>query len=51
MVDEQRRHVRLSLESTVFIELVAAGVAGEEAAEVARCKTLDIFFTVVISLL
>ena len=42
MVDEQRRHVRLSLESTVFIELMAAGVAGEEAAEVARCKTLDI---------
>ena len=42
MSDEQRKYVRLSLESTVFLELMAAGVEGGEAAEVARCKTLDI---------
>ncbi|MEP1469554.1 MAG: PilZ domain-containing protein [Halieaceae bacterium] len=42
MADEQRKYVRLTLESTVFLELMAAGIAGEETAEVAKCKTLDI---------
>lgn len=42
MEGEQRKYVRLNLESTVFIELMAAAVAGEEDAQVARCKTLDI---------
>ena len=42
MEGEQRQYVRLSLESTVFIELMAAAAAGDEEAKVARCKTLDI---------
>ena len=42
MSDEQRKYLRLSLESIVFLELMAAGIAGEESAELARCNTLDI---------
>ena len=42
MEGEQRQYVRLSLESTVFIELMSAAAAGDEEAKVARCKTLDI---------
>ena len=39
--DEKRRHLRLPLESTVFIELVSPGVGSASSGKVAVCKTLD----------
>lgn len=42
MPEDKRRHLRLPVESTVFIELVASGVGSNEEAKVARCKTLDV---------
>ena len=40
--DEKRRHLRLPLESTVFIELVSPGVGSASPGKVAVCKTLDV---------
>lgn len=40
--DEKRRHLRLPLESTVFIELVSPGVGSASSGKVAICKTLDV---------
>ncbi len=39
---EKRRHVRLPLESRVFIELLAPSPGGEEPAEIALCQTEDV---------
>ena len=42
MPEEQRRHLRLPVESTVFIELVSPGVGSATAGKMAVCKTLDV---------
>ncbi len=42
MAEEQRRHLRLPVESTVFIELVSPGVGRATSGSVAVCKTLDV---------
>ena len=42
MSEDKRRHLRLPVTSTVFIELLAEDVAGGESAKVAICKTLDV---------
>jgi len=42
MTTEQRRHLRLPVESTVFIELVSPGVGKVDSGKVAICKTLDV---------
>ena len=42
MPEDQRRHLRLPVESRVFIELVSAGVGSATAGKVAVCKTLDV---------
>ncbi len=41
MSESNRQHLRLPLQSTVFIELVSAQ-AGRDDAEIAVCKTLDV---------
>ena len=41
MPEDQRRHLRLPVESTVFIELVSPGVGSAESGKVATCRTLD----------
>ncbi len=42
MAEEQRQHLRLPVESTVFIELVSPGVGSADSGKVAICKTLDV---------
>ena len=42
MVDEQRQHRRLPVQSRVFIELVAPGLGSPQSGQVADCKTLDV---------
>jgi hypothetical protein len=42
MPQEQRRHLRLPVESTVFIELVSPGVGKVDSGKIAICKTLDV---------
>jgi len=42
MVEEKRKHQRLSFEGTIFIELVAPGMAEDHSGEVVLCKTIDI---------
>jgi len=42
MPQDQRRHLRLAVESTVFIELVSPGVGKADSGKVAICKTLDV---------
>jgi hypothetical protein len=42
MPEDQRRHLRLPVESTVFIELVSPGIGGVNSGKVAICKTLDV---------
>lgn len=42
MPEEQRKHLRLPVESTVFIELVSAGIGSADSGKVAMCKTLDV---------
>ena len=42
MPEDKRRHLRLPVESTVFIELVSPQVGSDDAGKVARCKTLDV---------
>ena len=40
--DDKRRHLRLPIQSTVFIELVSPGVGNASAGRVVTCKTLDV---------
>lgn len=42
MVDEQRWHLRLPIESTVFVELESPPVGSGGAGKIARCKTMDV---------
>ena len=42
MSETTRKHLRLPLESRVFIELVAANAGDSGGAEIAVCKTLDV---------
>jgi hypothetical protein len=42
MPEEQRKHLRLPVESTVFIELVSSGIGNADTGKVAICKTLDV---------
>lgn len=42
MPEDQRKHLRLPVESTVFIELVSPGIGSADSGEVAICKTLDV---------
>ncbi|MEM8560734.1 MAG: PilZ domain-containing protein [Pseudomonadota bacterium] len=42
MSDEQRKHIRLNVESTVFIEMVSPGIGGATSDKAAVCKSLDI---------
>jgi PilZ domain len=42
MPEDQRRHLRLPVESTVFIELVSPGIGSVDSGKVAICKTLDV---------
>jgi len=42
MSDEKRKHLRLPVESTIFIELVSPRVGSAESGTVAKCKTLDV---------
>jgi hypothetical protein len=42
MPEDQRRHLRLPVESTVFIELVSAGAVSGKSGQVAICKTIDV---------
>lgn len=42
MPQDQRKHLRLPVESTVFIELVSPGIGGANSGKVAICKTLDV---------
>ena len=41
-MEEKRRHLRLPVESTVFIELLSPEVGSTESGKVAVCKTLDV---------
>ena len=42
MSEEKRRHLRLPIESRVFIELVSPDLEGEDPGEIAECRTLDV---------
>jgi hypothetical protein len=42
MSEEKRRHLRLPIESRIFIELVSPDLEGEDPGEIAECKTLDV---------
>jgi len=42
MPEDQRRHPRHTVESRVFIELVASGIGRSESGKVAICRTLDV---------
>ncbi|MBE9539344.1 MAG: PilZ domain-containing protein [Proteobacteria bacterium] len=42
MPENSRRHQRLGLAGTIFIELVSSGVEEDQASEVVLCKTIDI---------
>jgi Tfp pilus assembly protein PilZ len=42
MAEESRSHQRLSLEGTIFIELVSSGMEDDQPSEVVLCKTIDI---------
>ncbi len=42
MREEKRKHQRLSFEGTIFLELVAPGMAEDHSGEVVLCKTIDI---------
>ncbi|MEM1153186.1 MAG: PilZ domain-containing protein [Pseudomonadota bacterium] len=41
MADEQRKHTRLKVESTVFIEMVSPGIGGAKTDKTTVCKSLD----------
>lgn len=42
MAEEKRKHLRLPVESTIFIELVSQDLEDGESGEIAICKTLDV---------
>ena len=42
MPENKRHHLRLPVESTVFIELESPRVGSDEPGTIARCKTLDV---------
>lgn len=42
MAQDKRRHLRLPLQSRVFIELVAADIGCDDSGKVAQCRTLDV---------
>lgn len=42
MSEDKRRHLRLPVESAVFIELVSPLAGNAQSGQVARCKTLDV---------
>jgi hypothetical protein len=42
MSEEKRKHLRLPIESTIFIELVSPDLEGEDPGEIAECRTLDV---------
>ncbi len=42
MSEDKREHLRLPLESKIFIELVSSGMGSQEAAEIATCKTMNV---------
>ena len=42
MSEEKRRHLRLPIESTIFIELVSPDLEGEDPGEIVECKSLDV---------
>lgn len=42
MPEEKRKHLRLPIESDIFIELVSADLEGQESAQIAKCKTVDV---------
>jgi hypothetical protein len=42
MSQEKRKHPRLPVESTIFIELVSPRAGSSEAGEIAMCKTLEL---------
>lgn len=42
MAVDKREHLRLPVESTVFIELESPRVGSDDPGTVARCKTLDV---------
>lgn len=42
MPDDQRRHLRLPVNSSVFIELVSPGVGSANSGKIAICSTLDV---------
>lgn len=42
MKDDDRKHMRVRLDSRVFIELTSADVITGEPAEIAECKILDV---------
>ena len=42
MVDEKRKHLRLELQSTIFIELVSADPGDPESGKIVSCQTLDV---------
>ncbi|HDY83552.1 MAG: PilZ domain-containing protein [Gammaproteobacteria bacterium] len=42
MSQEKRKHLRLPVESTIFIELVSPRAGSSESGEVAMCKTLEV---------
>lgn len=42
MSQDKRKHLRLPVESTIFIELVAPRAGSTESGEVAVCKTLEV---------
>ena len=41
MSEEQREHLRLPVESTIFIELVSPRAGSSESGKVAMCQSLD----------
>ena len=44
MAVEQRKHIRLYLNCTVFVELEDEPANGEDPGEIALCKTLDVSY-------
>ena len=42
MAQDKRRHLRLPLQSRVFIELVAPEIGSEDSGKLAQCQTLDV---------
>jgi hypothetical protein len=41
-MSEKKRNLRLPIEDTVFVEVMASGIGEDEAGTVVRCRSLDI---------